>query len=187
MRIFIDCEFNSMNGQLLSMALVPLNSKAPQFYQELQIHEPIDPWVAEHVIPHMHKEKVDVPGFQCLLEGYLRQFRQVDLVCDWPEDSSYFTRILITGPGTRINTPPLTIEIRRDLDAVSEVPHHALYDAIAMRDLALEDGLFILDPLQDEVERSGVHPLRLDEIVYVSESDFLKGNTKDKDHGQKSS
>lgn len=165
MRIFIDCEFNSMNGQLLSMALVPLNAKAPQFYQELQIHEEIHPWVAEHVIPHMHKEKVDVPSFQCLLEGYLRQFKRVDLICDWPEDSSYFTRIMITGPGTRIETPPLTIEIRRDLDAVSEVPHHALYDAIAMRDLALEDGLFVLDHIKDEVERSGEHRIHFTDIL----------------------
>jgi hypothetical protein len=37
----------------------------------------------------------------------------------------------------RINTPPLTMEIRRDLDAVSEIPHNALADARAIKDLAI--------------------------------------------------
>ena len=50
-----------------------------------------------------------------------------------PEDIAHFCQSLIVGPGARINTPHLTMEIRRDLDAVSEIPHNALSDARAIR------------------------------------------------------
>lgn len=57
----------------------------------------------------------------------------VQQIADWPEDVAHFCNFLITGPGTRIDTPPLTFEVRRDLDAVSKIPHNALEDARAMR------------------------------------------------------
>jgi hypothetical protein len=60
------------------------------------------------------------------------------LVADWPEDIQHFCELLITGPGLRLDTPPLTIEIRRDLDAVSALPHNALEDARAIKRKHLE-------------------------------------------------
>jgi hypothetical protein len=41
--------------------------------------------------------------------------------------------VLITGPGTRLDTPPLTMEVLR-VDTVSTNPHNALADATALRD-----------------------------------------------------
>ena len=52
---------------------------------------------------------------------------------DWPEDIEHFCAALICGPGMRINTPPLTMEIRRDLNGASQLPHNALADAKANR------------------------------------------------------
>jgi hypothetical protein len=66
------------------------------------------------------------------LETYLCQFESIHIVADWPEDIMWFCKVLVTGPGTRINTPPLSLEILR-VDTVSINPHNALADAGALR------------------------------------------------------
>lgn len=141
MNIYIDTEFNSYRGALISMALVDEHER--KFYLAVECKEPIDPWVAEHVMPvlwHGMDFKVtrSLEDLQGHLEWWLQQYDSVHLIADWPEDIEHFCRVLITGPGERINTPPLTMEVRRDLDAVSEIPHNALADARAIRRKHLE-------------------------------------------------
>lgn len=133
MNIFIDCEYNGPGGQLVSMALV--DSEMDGFYVELEIHEPIVGWVKDNVVPLLNKKyQVSRKQFQEMLERYLSKYERVHLIADWPDDIKYFCESLITLPGERIDTPPLTMEIRRDLDAVSKVPHHARWDAIAIKE-----------------------------------------------------
>lgn len=133
MKLLIDCEFNSYQGQLLSMAIIDM--KGELFYSELEIYEELDPWVKDNVsLIVAERSKDTYPEFQQRLEGFLSQYTEIHLVADWPEDVTYFTKALITGPGTRINTPPLTLEIRRDLDAISKNPHNAIADVIAMQE-----------------------------------------------------
>lgn len=152
MKIFIDCEYNGMGGQLLSMALVPINydQSKDYFYEELLVHEPLQEWVLENVVPKLEMtrglfSRLDCPEglgmrpyFQNKLACWLYMYDKVELIADWPDDIKYFCDMLITGPGRCMTTPPLNIEIRRDLDAVSEKPHHALSDALAMRKRYLE-------------------------------------------------
>jgi len=146
MRIWIDTEFNGFEGALISLALV--DEEGRSFYGILPCLDP-QPWVEQHVIPVLDKCHARVPygkrfrleahaagnlgELQQLMGAWLRQYDAVHLVADWPEDIAHFCRALITGPGTRLETPALTMEIRRDLDAVSLVPHNALEDARAMR------------------------------------------------------
>ena len=133
MNIFIDCEFNSYKGELISMALVSETSHA--FYEVLPLPENIDPWVRENVIPVLEKKPLaSREEFQMYLEEWLNRFNTIHLIADWPEDIQYFCEALITGPGERMSTPPITLEIRRDLDAKSTVPHNALHDALAIMD-----------------------------------------------------
>lgn len=138
MVIFIDCEFNGFGGQLISMALVPLKSGVSDgiegLYFELPIVEPVHQWVEEHVVPLlwggqylMSRERA-----QRLVERWLGQFDEVYLIADWPDDIRYFCEFLITGPGVKFGTPPLKMEIM-PIKYVSEVPHHAYHDAIAIR------------------------------------------------------
>lgn len=133
MRLFIDGEWNGYRGELISMALVAEDGR--EFYAVLGCANP-EPWVAEHVMP-----KLGVPpGFQqestesvqVRLALFLAQFDAAHIVADWPEDIERFCRLLITGPGTRIDTPPLTMEVVR-IDAPSENPHNALADARGLR------------------------------------------------------
>lgn len=133
MKVYIDTEFNEFQGALISMALVA--ETGHEFYEVLPCENP-GPWVAENVMPILHKEPVHQQVFQLRLQHWLSQFPTVHLIADWPEDIQHFCQALITGPGMRLDTPPLTMEIRRDLDAVSKLPHNALADARAIRDLA---------------------------------------------------
>lgn len=130
-KIFIDCEFNGFNGELISMALVPADS-SPVFYEWLGCENPTV-WVAENVIPKIGGiMKISLEAFQNKLQAYLMQFDECHIVADWPDDIAYLCRALITGPGRRIDTPPLTLEVTR-IDAVSNCPHFALADAFALR------------------------------------------------------
>ena len=129
MKLWIDCEFNSYLGELISLALVADNGEV--FYRVLSITEPVNPWVAEHVMPILGAEPIPLAQFHDELEGFLMQFDSVHVIADWPEDIAHLMHVLITGPGERLNTPPLTMEVVR-IDAPSAQPHNALYDAIGI-------------------------------------------------------
>ena len=127
--LYIDCEWNSFGGELISMAIC--SECGLEFYEVLHCNDP-HPWVAENVIPVLDKDPVPKVILQTMLEDFLHQFESVHVVADWPEDIAHFMNTLITGPGERLRTPPLTAEVMR-IDAASEVPHNALYDARAIR------------------------------------------------------
>lgn len=128
--VWLDTEFNGWGGELISLALVDDHDR--QFYEAVRCDNPL-PWVAENVMPVLHTRARTLKWLQQHLHWWLSAYDSVHIVADWPDDVAYFCRALITGPGERINTPALTFEIRRDLDAVSAVPHNALEDAKAMR------------------------------------------------------
>ncbi len=130
-RIWIDCEFNEFSGNLISMALVAEGGQ--EWYRVLRCPNP-GAWVAQHVMPVLAIEPIGRAEFTMSLEQWLRPFRAIHVIADWPEDIMHFCQSLIVGPGMRIDTPLLTMEIRRDLDgALSELPHNALADARAIR------------------------------------------------------
>jgi len=132
MRIFIDGEWNSYGGELISLALVAADGRT--FYEVIGCDNP-DPWVAENVMPKLGKPSITLQELQKQLNLFLRQFEfdSVHIIADWPEDIMWFCKVLITGPGTRLDTPPLTMEVLR-VDTVSTNPHNALADATALRD-----------------------------------------------------
>lgn len=135
MILFIDCEFNDYCGELISMALV--DQLGQEWYEVLECQNP-SPWVAEHVIPVLGKAAVPLPVFQGHLGGFLGRYEDVIVVADWPEDIAHFCQALITGPGTRIDTPPLTMMVDRQLHTNDSLtPHNALADARALRLLAM--------------------------------------------------
>jgi len=130
MKMWIDTEFNSFKGELISMAIVTQDGR--EFYESLGCFDP-DPWVAENVIPVIGKKQIGFIELQDKLYKFLLPYEHMHLIADWPEDIQHFCETLIIGPGLRISTPLLTMEIRRDLDAESEIPHNALSDARAIK------------------------------------------------------
>jgi hypothetical protein len=130
MRLFLDCEFNEFKGALISMALVAEDGR--EWYEVVPCEKP-GAWVAENVMPILGKDPVSMESMQRSLALWLAQFGSVHVVADWPEDIAHFCQVLITGPGWRLDTPPLTMEVVR-IDAGSTMPHNALCDARGIRD-----------------------------------------------------
>jgi hypothetical protein len=131
-KLFIDTEFDSYRGALISMAIVAEDGS--EFYEVLP-HGLCDPWVEEHVIPVLNKRSVGLQSFQHALWKFLAQFPEgVEVVADYPSDIQHFCYVLENGPGQRLLTPPLTMTIDPKLNTRgSKIPHNALEDARALR------------------------------------------------------
>ena len=130
MNIYIDTEFNDFGGDLISLAMV--DEVGREFYAVLSCPNPT-PWVRDNVIPVLGQRPASLRMLQARMEAWLATYPRVHIVADWPEDIAHFCRALITGPGMRIDTPPLTLEVRRDLSSEqSAIPHNALEDARAI-------------------------------------------------------
>ncbi|MES2488558.1 MAG: hypothetical protein V4607_02115 [Pseudomonadota bacterium] len=136
MNLFLDCEFNDFGGALISMALV--DKHGHDWYRVLACQNPT-PWVAANVMPVLGEAPVLPMHFKHSLQQYLHPYSAIHVIADWPEDIAHFCQALIVGPGKRIATPPLTMEVRRDLDSsASAIPHNALADAHAIRNQYLQ-------------------------------------------------
>ena len=133
--VWIDCEFNELGGDLISMAMVA--DSGEEFYEVVNL--PYDkhygPWVSQNVIPVLNKAPIDKHEFRRRLKEYLNQWDEVNIIADWPDDIKYFCQSLISGPGTTIAMPlKLTMRLDMELDTKSSrIPHNALEDARAIR------------------------------------------------------
>ena len=144
MRYFLDTEYNGFGGALLSLALVPEDG-SEEFYVTLECHGPIDSWVERHVIPFLDMVPDGLVNPRLsrrvaaeALAGWLAHDEAPDIVADWPEDLAQLAMLLVTGPGTMLPVPPLSLHLIPlggfSPAANSVVPHNALHDARALRD-----------------------------------------------------
>jgi hypothetical protein len=137
MRYFLDVEFNGFGGNLISLALVPEDHDVAPFYEVLPCAEPI-PWVAGHVMQVLQREPIDRAEFVRRLGAYLEEDSRPVIIGDWPEDIAQLMLMMMTGPGWRMPSERISIELLDlplfDSEAMSQVPHNALYDAMALRD-----------------------------------------------------
>lgn len=129
MKLFIDCEFNGFQGELISMALV--DEQGHFFYEVLRCPHPTN-WVAAHVIPVLNKAAIEKSTFQQRLTAYLMGYATAHIIADWPEDLAHFCNMLISGAGRRLVTPPISMALCTDIQFDSVIPHNALEDAKAL-------------------------------------------------------
>jgi hypothetical protein len=143
-RYFLDTEYNGFGGALLSLALVPEDG-GEEFYVTLECDATLDPWVERHVIPFldMVPEALKTPRLPRrdaaeALAAWLALDSAPDIIADWPEDIAQISMLLVTGPGTMVSVPSLTLRLTTlhgfSTAANSVVPHNALHDARALRD-----------------------------------------------------
>ena len=147
MRYFLDTEFNSFGGELISLALVPEYGDQ-EFYAVLPLPDDIHPWVVKNVLPYLGSVP---PGLVCdpsprgtvasELAHYLRGDKDRVIVADWPEDIAHFCMLLVTGPGQMPPIGPLEFQFVASpgfsTAENSRVPHNALHDARALRKFVL--------------------------------------------------
>jgi hypothetical protein len=147
-RLYLDTEFNSFQGELMSIALAPGDKSKAAFYRVVegswqhprQMHE----WVTRHVAPHLYTyggqtEPVSREQAARDLASYLRLSTPTPvIVADWPTDFSQLLDLLILGPGQMVGAPDFDMAYRslRGFNTAdhSVVPHNALADAEALRD-----------------------------------------------------
>ena len=136
MRYYLDVEFNGFGGPLISLALAPEDPDAAPFYEALPCSKP-NAWVIEHVIPVLRTQPISRPEMVAKLAAYLTEDAEPVVISDWPEDIAHLALLMVTGPGWRMNSPRLDIELLDlplfDSAALSEVPHNAYHDAMALR------------------------------------------------------
>jgi len=134
-RIWIDTEFNEHadRHELISMALVVEDGR--EWYEVLPCPRP-GAWVAENVMPKLGKPAISHEHFAASLREFLSEYEAIHVIGDWPTDIALFCDALIVGPGCRIDTPQLTMEVIR-LDGESANPHNALADARGIREAHL--------------------------------------------------
>lgn len=137
-RLYLDTEFNGFNGELMSLALVPAGDVAREFYCVLKTAKKWDPWVEQHVVPHLEQTPMPRTTASAALGEYLREVGPCVVVADWPTDFEHLMALLITGPGFMQAVPGFSMEYMPlpgfNTADHSRVPHNALHDARALRD-----------------------------------------------------
>lgn len=132
--LFIDTEFNSFGGELMSMALVSGDGKH-EWYQVLPLPASIDPWVAEHVVPLLDKEPMTRAEFQLSLKVFLERFDQPTIYADWYTDLAHFFNAFAgEDHSTSFSFPCRAVLLKDVPDLISAIPHNALADARSIRD-----------------------------------------------------
>lgn len=146
MRYFLDTEYNGWGGALLSLALVP--DEGEELYLTLDWDGPLEEWVERNVVPYLDSvpEMLVSPRMSRAdaarsISHYLAGDPEPLIVADWPEDIALFNALLLTGPGTMVEVPPLSFQFMElsgfSTAANSKVPHNALHDARSLRDHVL--------------------------------------------------
>lgn len=145
MRIWIDCEWADFRGQLLSMALVAEDGR--EFYAErLYDRSLCNEWVQQNVLPHLDRKGLTERAFCRALGRFLDPYAVVELIADWPEDIARFMDALTDEPGMLVWRGAVTARIV-STSYISKLPHHALHDAIALKDACITKGLAIQIPM----------------------------------------
>jgi len=135
MRYYIDTEFNGAGGQLLSLALVRQDGEC--FYEVLEAHEPVDPWVRDNVAPHFGQPPVTREHAFATLQHFLQADAGPHVfIADWPVDLIHLNAMLLKGSFRR-GEPRRYCCLALNLDGFetalsSRQPHNALEDARAI-------------------------------------------------------
>jgi hypothetical protein len=146
MKYYIDCEFDGLNGPLLTMAIISETGKS-MYVRTDYIAQ--DPWVIQHVVPYYFSLPTaepdpfvigaNPPKVAAAIEEFLASDMDPHIIADWPDDIKYFCQYVITGPGQMIDVPRLKLSVKR-VDAYpttlkGAVQHNAWWDAMALRAL----------------------------------------------------
>jgi len=116
-----------------------------ELYLTLDCGGLLEPWVERNVVPYldmvpepMVSPRLSRADAARAVSHYLAGDPEPLIVADWPEDIALFNALLLTGPGTMVEVPPLTFRFVElsgfSTAANSKVPHNALHDARSLRD-----------------------------------------------------
>ena len=143
MNYYLDTEFNGYRGELISLALVGEDGRSLYIVINDGVRE-TDEWVHHNVMPVIDASpakplEVTREEASLRLDVYFARDPAPHVIADWPVDIQHLCDLLITGPGTMIDIPGITFEVKRvdayptTLDGMTQ--HNAWCDAMALRHL----------------------------------------------------
>lgn len=130
MALCLDTEFNSFRGELISLALVDVDT-SDYWYGAMTPTQPIHPWVAEHVMPLIDREPLSPEAFTNSLRIFLLRYPGTTIVADWPEDFVHLCNQLCDEGGRQLRWEG-DLRLVRSPDLHPATPHNALSDAVAL-------------------------------------------------------
>jgi hypothetical protein len=183
-RYYLDTEFNSFGGSLISLGIVRHDDPNDCLYlvvpaadiERMTFEEGMDPWIERNIIPVLWDLPPNVGPIiipvhewgQHIADFIYRENEITQIIVDWPADAMDFCKLLMAGPGLAVAMPNQThITILRHIDVyptsvVGAVQHNALWDALAIRQLLIELEAKNEKPLpKSAIERLG-RPMRHD-------------------------
>lgn len=144
--LFLDCEFNGHNGELISMALV--STDGDYFYKimpYLKVYN-LNPWVQENVIPKLEaieeNTAKDWGSFRNELWAFLDKHKDETIVADSPADFVYlFEQLHYMTEDNKYRYISTEIKTKFVVSGAlkPENPHNALSDARALRDWYIKE------------------------------------------------
>jgi hypothetical protein len=159
-RYYLDTEFNSFGGSLISLGMVRHDDPEDTLYmvvpaediERMKFEEGMDPWIEKNIIPVLWDipagvEPLIIPVHEwgIRISNWMYRGGEVpQVLCDWPSDAMDFCRLLMTGPGQAVQMLNQThLSILRHIDVypttlAGAVQHNAIWDALAIRQLMLE-------------------------------------------------
>ncbi len=137
-RAFIDTEFDSFGGRLISIAVV--GDQGEEYYGVVTATA-VTPWVQENVIPKLEQEPIKLEELREQIVSFIiRSFPncQLQVYADWPDDLAHFFSLLSEPNGvTRITNPVVGIFTQPPHQPTPDNPHNALSDARALKEAFL--------------------------------------------------
>lgn len=148
MKYYLDTEFSSFNGDLLSLSLCREDGRMLYVIaHDFAAYIKIDPWVEKNVIPILKSvppgvtiHETPINQFGYTIQLFLSRDDYPVIIADWPDDLKYLCQVMITGPGEMISLRTLKMEmIRIDSYAAGwcvpsgAVRHNAAWDALVLR------------------------------------------------------
>lgn len=149
MRYYLDFEFNGLGGKNITMSLLRDDNVAIYVgFKDNTISDlkEYDPWVLANVIPIINSAPIQIrwrtmSEVQEDLKKFFKGDKHPIIVTDWFDDVARFAELMLTGPGTTINTsdemPHFTFEVHRvdcyPTEVKDAVQHNAYWDTVALR------------------------------------------------------
>lgn len=161
-RYYLDTEFNSFGGSLISLGIVQHDKPENNLYlvvpqcdiDRMIFEEGMDPWIKENILPNLTRIPdianhfvLPVHDWPHLLGDFIYGkgcTHTPHIFVDWPSDAMDLARLLMTGPGQAVPMANQTIiTILRHIDVYpttleNAVQHNAIWDALAIRQLMVE-------------------------------------------------
>jgi hypothetical protein len=157
---YLDVEFDGKD--LVSIALVPESDRYLPLYVIVKDRDIKNPWVAENVIPVLEHGAamggcaVGIDEARKAVSEYLRRTSAWNshtmIVADWWTDILHLMRLIDHGDGTAEDVPNLFTAVVK-VNSVSEKPHNALFDAMAIRKELMSKDTWRVSP-KDSVDVS---------------------------------